>query len=165
MTTVQVGRRILWVGGAAYPLQNIARVRTEKLTPRRGAMLWFFAKATLFCGLVGLAATIALDHVDAPVDEYRIRRAITAAVTTLVLLNAIRLVAGLARPTRYALVIETSGSPHTVLATNGQSIVEQLVRQIMVAIDNPDAEFSIQITNYHVGDNIWQFGPYSIGKA
>jgi len=165
ITTVQVSRRILWVGGEAYPLQNIARARTVQVTPRRGAMLWSFAKTTLFCGVVGLAATIALDYVDPPVDEYRIRRAITAAVTTLVLFNAIRLVAGLVRRTRYALVIETAGNPRTALVTRDRHIVEQLVHQIMAAIDNPDAEFSIQVTNYHFGDNILQFGPHSTGKA
>jgi hypothetical protein len=32
--------------------------------------------------------------------------------------------------------------------------VEELVYQIMDAIDNPQAEYQVQVDNFHIGDNI-----------
>jgi hypothetical protein len=72
------------------------------------------------------------------------------AVSTLVLLVR------LARRTYHALVIETSGRPHTALISPDEGVVNNLVRQIMTAISNPRdprAEFHTKIEHHHHGDN------------
>jgi hypothetical protein len=69
------------------------------------------------------------------------------------------------RRTYYALVIETAGTPNTALVSTDESVVNHLVYQIMDAIDNPQAEFQMQVENFHVGDKIQQFGDHNVGKT
>ncbi|WP_416975255.1 DUF6232 family protein [Streptomyces sp. 4F14] len=146
---VRVSRRILWVGAEAYPLHNIARATTVRIVPRRMVSLGQF-----------LACALALVVVSGVIV------AAASAVSELVLLVDIaigsvlvfRLVSILVRPVYHALVIETAGTPYTALVSTDKAIVSRLVFQIMDAIDNPEAEFQIQVENYHIGDKINMVG-------
>jgi len=165
MTTVRVSRRILWIGGEAYPLHNIARAQTVKVTPRRAAMAWSFVKATLLWVGLGVAAALALGYAHRSESGDPMVRGIWMAVAALVGLSALKLLAGLATRVRYALVIETAGSPRTALVTRQRHVADQLVHRIMDAIDNPQATFEVQVENLHVGDKIEQFGDHNVGKV
>lgn len=56
---VEVGKRALWIGAEAYPLQNIARATTIKIKPQRAEAVGRFVKSLLVTGLLAVAALAA----------------------------------------------------------------------------------------------------------
>ena len=153
---IGVSRRVLWVGGQAYPLQNIARAQALRLPPNRGAAWRRYLKAVVLEVILGAAAAVAL-HLASRLNSERGYRAVHGvAVGVLVLaavllvISTIKLIATLSRRTYYALVIETAGTPRSVLVSDDEYTVRQLVGQIMDAIDNPHADFQRSVVNYNV---------------
>lgn len=64
----------------------------------------------------------------------------------------LQLILVLITKTYYALVIETSGNPRTLLASVDRNEVHELVRDIMRAIDDPAFPgFVKQMTTYNIG--------------
>ena len=55
---IGVNQRILWVGGEAYPLRNIARARTVKLV--RTGVVSAFVKAVLLWAVLGVGGVVAV---------------------------------------------------------------------------------------------------------
>lgn len=49
---LRVSKRLLWVGDAYYPIQNIARVYTLTIHPRRREAVVLFVKRLLLTGVV-----------------------------------------------------------------------------------------------------------------
>ncbi|MET8561174.1 DUF6232 family protein [Streptomyces flaveolus] len=50
---LRVGRRLVWVGNAAYPMRNITRVHTYTLQPRRQeAVMRFVTRAAATAAVV-----------------------------------------------------------------------------------------------------------------
>ena len=92
-------------------------------------------------------------------------KVIIVVVVALIVISTIRVIAVFLRPTFYALDIETAGTPRTVLVSTDGSQVMQLVHMIMDSIDNPQADFQLQVENFHVGDKIQQFGNQNVGKV
>jgi Family of unknown function (DUF6232) len=162
---VQVSQRILWVGGEAYPLQNIARAQTIKLVPKRAAAFGRFLIAIIVWILLGVAGIVAINNAQSVDVDPNVRTAVVVVVSVLVLVSTIRLLRVLMERTLYALVIETAGSPRTALVTPDGNQVTNLVRAIMNAINNPQAEFRTLVQNIHRGDKIQQFGSHSVGKV
>ncbi|WP_372671545.1 DUF6232 family protein [Amycolatopsis kentuckyensis] len=167
---VKVSQQILWVGGEAYPLRNIARARVVRLTVRRGAAFGRFIGFALLWLVLGLGATVALRaarsqgvRLDRDLDQ-----AVVIVTGVLIALAVLRLLYLLLRPALFALVIETAGNPHTALITTDEAIVAQIVREIMAAINNPAARFRYTVNNIHNGnkyggDHVSVSGP-GIGK-
>jgi Family of unknown function (DUF6232) len=61
VTTVQVRKKVLWIGSDAYPLQNIARAQArELLPPKRKSPVGPFVKSVVRWVLIGVAALVAL---------------------------------------------------------------------------------------------------------
>ncbi len=147
---------MLWISGDAYPLNNIARARQLVWWPPKRSrviirfvrkVLGLLAAAVLFGGLVHAAT----------------------GLLSLLLLGAFgylvyRLVAQLRQKPLYRLVIETSSSSHTAVVSYHSWQIEDLIQRIMEAIDNPLAEFAVQVENVHVGDKIIQYGDHNTGK-
>ncbi|GCD39464.1 hypothetical protein OEIGOIKO_07297 [Streptomyces chrestomyceticus JCM 4735] len=161
---VQVSRRILWVGAAAYPLHNIACVTTTELKPRLWLILkrvgpWGFAVCAVFMGMVlySTGGSVALVTLVGP--------PVLAGVAVLVISLLVRLTMAVTRSTLHRLNIETAGAPYAVLTSPDKNLVAQISHSIMDAIDNPQAEFQFQVENFHVGDSIKQFGNQNTGKV
>jgi hypothetical protein len=151
---VRVSQQILWVGGEAYPLRNIARARVVRLTVRRGAAFGRFVGFALLWLVLGLGATVALRA--ARSQGVRLDKSlgdvVVIATAALIVISALRLLYLLLRPALFALVVETAGNPHTALITTDEAIVERIVREIMAAINNPAARFSYTVNKIHNGD-------------
>jgi Family of unknown function (DUF6232) len=153
LITVRVSRRVLWIGAQAYPLQNIARAQTIKLVSNRRAAIRHYVMAVIFWVILGIAAALFLGDIALII------------MLALIGISTIRLKRALSRPAFYALEIETAGNPSTVLVSTNENQVTQIVHLIMDAIDNPHADFQLQVENFHVGDRIQQFGNKNVGKV
>lgn len=154
---IGVSQGILWVGGEAYPLHNIARVQNVELVPRRGRAVGSFVKQVLLWAVLGVGAVAGLRFADLPSsDVARYTRYVAIAAVALLLVSTVRLLVALARRTYYALVIETSGTPHTAVISPHEALVNGLVGQILQAISNPrDPRFNFQktVVHHHHGNN------------
>jgi len=138
---VAVENQILWIGAEAYPVRNIARAHTITITPERGkAVLRFFGYSVLWIALA-VAAAIAMD------DSLPF---IVAGV--LILISLIVMIRRLATRSLYALIIETSGSPHAALVMDHEAPLHVIVRNITDAINNPHASYGpVTVQNIKVG--------------
>jgi hypothetical protein len=161
---VRISRRVLWIGGDAYPLQNIARAQTLQVTPPRETPIREYIKSVAGWVFLGIGVTIVLNiasmHASTLVGLLWLAILAALVVRTFKLISALRN----RKQTYYALVIETAGTPNTALVSPDSGVVFELVQEIMAAIDNPQAEYSQQVTNVHLGDKITQFGNDNVGK-
>ncbi|MFB7463915.1 DUF6232 family protein [Streptomyces sp. NPDC056224] len=160
---VRVSKRVLWIGGEAYPLQNIARATTWRIDPARGQAVGRFIKSMLTLGIVTAIAVVVFQGVASD----GLKNGVTFAALALAALFLYRLVSVLTTRTYYALVIETAGTPRTLLASGDQQEVQQLVLDIMDAIDDPLADFSRPVNTYNIGqigDNYTASGSGGVGR-
>ncbi|MFD6423456.1 DUF6232 family protein [Streptomyces sp. NPDC060198] len=161
MLQVTVSRRVLWVGAEAYPLQNIARAQAAMYKPAYADAVASFVRR-----IVLLALTAGVWFWIVNLTDSKALRTLSLFMTGLLLAaSVIRLVRVLLRKTFYALIIETAGSPQTALVSWSLDEVYRLVHMIMDAIDDPNASFSLQVENLHVGDRINQYGNHNAGKV
>jgi hypothetical protein len=63
------------------------------------------------------------------------------------------------------LSIDTAGGVGTRLGNPDRECMAKVARMIVDAIDDPAADWKTSVANYHIGDNISQSGPGSIGKV
>lgn len=150
--TVAVKKQVLWVGAEAYPVSNIARAQTIELQPRRARAVFRFLGLAVLWTALAVAAVFGIDRLGeaAPgVDGFTGVPLIVGGI--LILINLVGLIRTLARRTLYALVIETSGSPHSALITRDEEQLKLIVRKIMDAINNPQVSYGpISVQNYQV---------------
>ncbi|MGA5798680.1 DUF6232 family protein [Streptomyces cellulosae] len=164
---LRVGKRLLWVGAAAYPLQNITRVYTFTLTPRRkDATMLFLKRAaltlTVAFGLTILGALSAIGNqsLAGGILTFTWLGAIGALVFSLVEMFSV-----VGAPPQYVLAVETSGPSIAMVTSSDPRQLDQLVAPIVQAIENPEAEFQAKVEqlfvnpkNYHFGDNVNMYG-------
>ncbi|KMO98784.1 hypothetical protein ACS04_05965 [Streptomyces roseus] len=150
---------MLWIGAEAYPLNNIARATTVRVDPPRGQAIARFVKSFVIVIILALIALVVLPN------GYQDAAAVVALAAMGLLV--VQLGGVILDKTYYALVIETAGTPNTALVTNDPELVHDLVRVVMEAIDDPQASFHQQVTNYigQVGDNFKVFGSGNVGKV
>ncbi|MCX4983645.1 DUF6232 family protein [Streptomyces sp. NBC_00572] len=151
--TVEVSKRVLWIGAEAYPLQNIARATTIKIKPPRARAVGRFVKSLLITGLLAVAALAAAQSDEASgSDRELITRGVEVTAAVLVAAFFLHLIVALLTRTYYALVIETSGNPLTLLTSVDRAEVHQLVRDIMRAVEDPGfTGFTKQMVTYNIG--------------
>lgn len=153
---VRVSKRILWFGSEAYPLPNITRTNTLKLEPNRGAAIrQYLVTVVVALFVIGIVASAAPGAISALV--------IVAGVGWIVF-RTVKLVEFL-KLTLYELVIETAAGSHRGLITADPAVVSDLSVRITDAIDNPQAEFQMQVENFQVGDNFSMFGNNTVNKV
>ncbi|WP_116213545.1 DUF6232 family protein [Streptomyces olivoreticuli] len=171
---VSIRDRILWVGSAAYPVQNIARAMTVTYAPRRAAAVGRFLVSMLVLALVMVAATAAIDNTPWPLaDKETARRALRLLALGLIAIFTIQLLRVLLAKTRHAVFIETSGSPLAVLASTKEQKMREIVGEVAKAINNPLALYHTTVNN-HLGDKVFGdkvsgdkfnvFGKHNVGK-
>jgi hypothetical protein len=154
--TVRVSRRVLWIGSEAYPLHNIARVQGVKIihqvidTGRAMTIL-------LILGVVIAGGAFAMGQSAA--------HAVGIAVIAAFVIGVFFLLSTQQKKFEYALIIETSGTPHRALVSSDQGVITDLVARIIDAISNPQAEFQVQVSNVQYGDRVTQIGNQNVGKA
>ena len=162
-----VSKRLLWVGGACYPLGNIARVHTLTIHPRRkDAVVRFFKRAAII-GAVTIALsiigglTMLGDH-DAGSGLLTLVYLGAAAAT---IYSFVEMTQVLSAQPHFVLAVETSGPSQAVVTSPNPHLLNQLVGQIAHAIENPETEFQVKVEsitvspkNYYFGDNVNMFG-------
>ncbi|MFG2555321.1 DUF6232 family protein [Streptomyces sp. NPDC048581] len=162
-----MSRRLLWVGGAAYPLENITRVYTFTLTPKRKEATLTFLKRVGIILSVAFTLTI-LGAVTALGSQSAAGGIITfvwmGAVVALVL-SLVELMSVLTAPTHYVLGVETNGPSIAMVTSSDPRHLDSLVGTVAHAIDNPEAEFQVRVDtlsinprNYYFGDNVNMYG-------
>ncbi|WP_308408596.1 DUF6232 family protein [Streptomyces sp. AC627_RSS907] len=165
---MRVSKRLLWVGGAAYPLRNITRVYTFLLTPRRGeATVLFFKRVgiilpvafamTILGSLTGLGS-------DAETAEAIIKWVWLGTVMALIYCAG-SLGAVLISSSHWVLAVETSGASTALVTSKDTQHLNQLVGHVVNAIENPEAEFQVRVEtltinprHYYFGDNVNMYG-------
>jgi hypothetical protein len=176
---VEVSRRILHIGSAAYPLQNIARVQSQELQWVRWPAIKSFLKTAVVWIVLGAAATAAIKFAAnrKPFSTFAVNQghyiAIAWAITTvLVAISVMVLLVRLRGTWRqyYALVIDTAGAARAALVNPDRLVISDLVARITKAIDNPDDPATsfppLTINNYsHIGDNVNVSGTGNTGKV
>ncbi|WP_308406250.1 DUF6232 family protein [Streptomyces sp. AC602_WCS936] len=164
---LQVGKRLLWVGAAAYPLQNITRVYTFTMTPRRKEATLRFLKRTALILSVAFALTIVAG-LTAIADSSTAGGILTlvwiGAIAALVF-SIVELFSVLTAPAQYVLAVETSGPSIAMVTSADPHHLDRLVAPIVQAIENPEAEFHVKVEqllvnpkNYYFGDNVNMYG-------
>ncbi|MFJ5150459.1 DUF6232 family protein [Streptomyces sp. NPDC088353] len=160
---LRVSNRLLWVDGAVYPLQNVVRVYTTTVKPRRREVIQrFVVKAVLFLLLGGLPAVLFA----APVGFLKVIGVLIyvgIAIAAVQQINELRQVLRV-RPL-HVLAVDTSGMSTAVVTSSNRAHLEQLVRRISDAIEKPSAEFQVMVQelalnpkHYHIGDNVNMYG-------
>ncbi|MDT6986254.1 DUF6232 family protein [Streptomyces lusitanus] len=164
---LRVGRRLLWVGGAAYPLQNITRVYTFTLTPRRkDATMLFLKRAALTLALAfGLTIVAALTTIGNQSLAGGILVLTWLGAVGALVFSAVEMFSVLGAPSQYVLAVETSGPSIAMVTSSDPRRLDQLVGPIVQAIENPEAEFQVRVEqllvnpkNYYFGDNVNMYG-------
>lgn len=165
---LQVSKHLLWVGSAAYPLQNIARVYTYTLHPRRKDATIRFLKN----GAIILAVAIALTVIAGVPASLANQDTGGTIITTVWLVAAggliycfVEMISVLTAQSHYVLAVETSGPSQAVVTSTRPEVLNQLVGQIAHAIEHPDTEFTVTVhtlsispKNYYFGDNVNMYG-------
>ncbi|MEU6555687.1 DUF6232 family protein [Streptomyces sp. NPDC046915] len=164
---LRVGKRLLWVGGAAYPLENVTRVHTFLLKPMRQEATMLFLKRLGIILSVAFALTI-LGGITSIASRDTAGGIVTfvwlGAVTALVF-SVIDLFSVLTAPTQYVLAVETSGPSIAVVTSPDPHQLDALVGSIVHAIEHPETEFQVRVDrlmvnprNYYFGDNVNMYG-------
>lgn len=165
---LRTSKRLLWVGGAAYPLQNITRVYTFLLTPRRGEATVLFLKRVGIVLSVAFALVI-LNGIPGFAGDEESSQTITrlvwfGAVVSLVYCAG-DLGAVLTSASHWVLAVETSGASTALVTSKSTQHLNELVGQVVNWIENPEVEFQVKAetllinpSNYHFGDNVNLYG-------
>ncbi|MFJ4823069.1 DUF6232 family protein [Streptomyces bacillaris] len=165
---LRTSKRLLWVGGAAYPLQNITRVYTFLLTPRRGeATALFFKRMGIILSvsfalviLNGLTGLVSRGETSLGIFQIVVLGAITAFIYCTVELGKV-----LTAESHWVLAVETSGASTALVTSKSPQHLNELVGQVVHWIENPEIEFQVKAetlminpSNYHFGDNVNMYG-------
>lgn len=164
---LRVSRRLLWVGDAYYPLQNIARVYTLTIHPRRKDAVLLFLKRLLGIGAVATLLGLLAGLIDsssgggsAGLTVFVVIISVAALIYCLVEMLKV-----LGAPSHYVLAVETSGPSTAVVTSPDRGHLRRLAQQIADAIENPKAEFEVRVDtiaispkHYYFGDNVNMYG-------
>ncbi|TDV55173.1 DUF6232 family protein [Actinophytocola oryzae] len=143
--TVRVEEQILWIDGAAYPLQNIARA---ELIP------WKYRKTPVIMStLKWIVGAVALYFVADMLPPDTRSLAVTAA---WIVLGAalVRAAVKLRRSPFLTLALQTSAGSSGVLQSEDATSMRELVNTIMKAINNPAISQVFNIQTVEGNNNI-----------
>ncbi|MFE1547020.1 DUF6232 family protein [Streptomyces sp. NPDC058718] len=167
-----ISKRLLWVGGAAYPLENIVRVYTFVLRPRRAEAVGRFLKRTALTLLALLGVlffgAVANTFGGGPDGDGFI--GFLSGISFLGIVGAliwfaVDMLVVVTAPAHYVLAIETNGQS-TAMVSGEPRHLDGLVGQIAAAIDEPDANLNVVVgalsisnpSNYYFGDAVNIYG-------
>jgi hypothetical protein len=172
---LRVSKRLLWIGDAYYPLRNLARVYTLTIRPRRKEAVLLFVKRLL---IIGAVATV-LGLLAAMIDESSgglgsssnsggsggLFVLVVIASAAALIYSLVEMLSVLGAPAHFVLAVETSGPSTAVVSGRQPDQLRQLAHQIADAIENPEADFKVQVDtitispkHYYFGDNVNMYG-------
>lgn len=145
---LRVGKRLLWIGEAAYPVRNLVRVYTAEFKPKRWEAFWQF----VIGGAIGSWAAYAVPQ--------------TRFVGIVVVIGLfLRFLKVFMAPSRYALAVDTSGAASALVTLPDREQLRKLVEAIVEAVENPDKELQVRVESvqfnrreYHQGDQVNMYG-------
>ncbi|MFD8983604.1 DUF6232 family protein [Streptomyces sp. NPDC059564] len=164
-----VTKRLLWVGGAAYPLHNVARIYTFVLKPRRREAAVTFARRTALTLLAALAFTVfgtIAGFLSRGDGDFENTIAFVWFATVVALIYYFGdMMSVLTASSHFVLAVESNGQS-TALVTGRREQLNPLVHQIAYAIEHPDTELRVQVErltisnpgNYYFGDTVNMYG-------
>ncbi|WP_399883834.1 DUF6232 family protein [Streptomyces sp. BBFR51] len=162
---LRISRRLLWIGTAAYPLQNIARVYTLTLQPRRKEAVMRFLKRSGLIVAVAMIATLPAMADAALSGNGTFLALIWFVAVGLWIFCLVDMIIVLSAPSHYVLAVETNGASTGVVTSRHPHYLNQLVGQISHAIDHPDTELHVTVesinispSHYYFGDNVNMYG-------
>lgn len=164
---LRVDKRLLWVGGACYPLANVARVYTLTIHPRRKEAVLRFLRTFLITGAVALTLTV-LSGITMVADRDTgsgLMTFVWLGSVAVVVYALIEMLQVLSAQSHYVMAVETSGPSQAVVTSRDPHHLNQLVAQIAHAIENPETEFQVRVESitvspkhYYFGDNVNMYG-------
>ncbi|MEU9856929.1 DUF6232 family protein [Streptomyces sp. NPDC047974] len=158
---LRVARRLLWIGGAVYPLENVVRVYTFVIRPRRAEAVARFVKrlGIVLLAFLGIGVITALSGSSALLQM--------ASVGLMLALGwfFVEMMLVVGAGSHLTLAIETNGAS-TALVAGPPEQLHRLVHSIAYAIDHPDAELLERVgslaisnpSNYYFGDTVNMYG-------
>ncbi|MET9433999.1 DUF6232 family protein [Streptomyces sp. NPDC006551] len=161
-----ISKRILWVGGAAYPLHNIARVYTFTLRPRRKEAVLLFLKRVALTLAVAAVLTLlgGLATMGSEGGE-TILTWVWFVAFGVMIYALVEMITVLSAQSHFVLAVETSGASTALVTAQNPEQLRQLVHSITHAIEHPETEFQVRVetltinpTNYYFGDNVNMYG-------
>lgn len=169
---LRISKRLLWVGPAAYPLENIVRVFTFVLRPRRKEAIALFCKRVALTLAMAVGLTVLILLVDGVATLSRGESGGgpfiffvwlgTAGSMVYFLLEMTKV---LSARSHFVLAVETSGLSTAMVTSHDPNHLMELVGRITYAIDHPEAEFTVRVEGisvspqiYHFGDNVNMYG-------
>ncbi|MFD5267596.1 DUF6232 family protein [Streptomyces sp. NPDC058335] len=153
-----MSRRLLWVGEAAYPLHNVARVHTFVLKPKRMEALNDFLKwsgITVMVFVVVQAVDANSSSSSSQDDSAQVVWVLGLAVVLGLLFHLLKV---WNTPNEHVLAVETSSGSTALVTLPDPTQLRQLVLYIVHAIENPEAEFQVRVESLQVNPKNYQFG-------
>ncbi|MFF7483934.1 DUF6232 family protein [Streptomyces luteogriseus] len=178
MTDVElrVHKRLLWVGTAAYPLRNIARVYTFTLRPKRKEAVFRFLTRALIVLAVGIGLSIIgglISLANSSSGPYESESSGGGLIVFVWICSGaaliyffVEMLSVVTAASHYVLAIETAGPSTAMVTSPDPQHLDRLVGYVSGALENPDTEFQVTVerltinspTNYHFGDSVNMYG-------
>ncbi|MCX5397251.1 DUF6232 family protein [Streptomyces sp. NBC_00102] len=164
---MRVGKQVLWVGTAAYPLKNITRVYSFLLTPQRGAATVLFLKRLgIILGVcLVLVLLNGLAGIGGGSQGGGLGGLIGVATTAGLIYCFVMWMGVMTAASHWVLAVETAGASTALVTSQNVEHLHQLVGYVVNAIENPEIEFQVRVEtlsvnpkNYHFGDNVNMYG-------
>lgn len=169
---LRVGRRLVWVGNAAYPMRNITRVHTYTIRPKRQeAVTQFVTRAAATAAIVVALTLLALppaaflSGMGGSDSGFGIIAFVWLAGFGLGVYFFVNMITVATAPARFVLAIETSGPSTALVTSSNPQYLPQLAGCVIHAMENPETEFQVTVEtlainprNYHFGDSVNMYG-------
>ncbi|MFJ7063971.1 DUF6232 family protein [Streptomyces sp. NPDC101115] len=165
---VVISKRLLWVGGAVYPLHNIARVYTFMLHPRRGEAVRRFLKRTALTLIVAMAFTFftGIAAFGSQSDLSGLLTFIWMGAIGALIWFLIDMIMVLSAKSHFVLAVESNGQSTALVTAPNPATLHQLVQSVAHAIEHPDTELQVRVerlmigspNNYYFGDTVNMYG-------
>ncbi|MFI8368624.1 DUF6232 family protein [Streptomyces sp. NPDC085466] len=172
---LRVARRLLWIGGAFYPLENVVRVYTFVLRPRRAEAVRLFARrlarlmlASLLVLLLGELGAFGSPSYDSYGNESGpggLQVFVWLVIVGILVYSFVEMMTVVGAASHLTLAIETNGAS-TALVAGSPEQLHRLVHQLAHAVEHPDSELLERVGslpignpgNYYFGDVVNMYG-------
>ncbi|TRO62389.1 DUF6232 family protein [Streptomyces sp. IB201691-2A2] len=155
---LRVTKRLLWVGDAVYPLQNIARVYVFLLHPERKRAVFRFLKRLTIASIVLLVISLSNDASPGADDTGGSQAAFMTLGFAVLCYLVVDLVSVLLAQPHHVLAIETNGNSTALIAGSNLEALRRLTQDLAYAIENPGTEFQVRVETLNINPRSYQFG-------
>ncbi|MFD5768006.1 DUF6232 family protein [Streptomyces sp. NPDC127049] len=172
---LRVERRLLWIGGAFYPLENVVRVYTFVLRPRRAEAVRRFARRlgwlmlasllVLLLGELGAFGRPTYDDYGNESGPSGLQSFVWLVIVGILIYAFVEMMTVVGAASHLTLAIETNGASTALVAGTPEQL-HRLVHQLAHAVEHPDSELLERVGslpignpgNYYFGDVVNMYG-------